>query len=329
MLVLFYTHLASEFPELLGDMQERYPNHELVAAQSRAEFEELLPRAEGIVTPPLSEENLRRAEQLQVHFIPYAGVNKVNRTEYGRRGIMLSSSHGNARSVAERAVALALSALGRIVEFHNDLATEGAWHRTGDPRKPFDYWSSLQGRVCGILGTGAIGTALARMLVGFECQIIGYNTRGRNPNPALFHATTTKLHDLLQTASVLFICLPLTHVTEGLIGTEELELFSGGALVDVSRGEIVQEQPLYEALRDRRLLCAGIDTWYRYPDPPDSACFPASLPFHELRNVVMSPHAGSHSEEGKRGQFREALENLRGFIESGTPGGLVAPEDAY
>lgn len=328
MLVLIHSHLASEFPELLADVRDRWTEHEFIDVIDKGEFRELLPRADVLVASPLNAEELERAQTLKAHFIPYAGVDGVDLGEYERRGIALASSHGNAPIVAERALALALAVLGRVVEFHNDLAA-GEWHRTGDPERPFDYWTSLQGKVCGILGTGAIGTSLARLLVGFECQVVGFNTHGDNPNPSLFHAATTDLHGLLQAADLLFLTLPLTSHTESLIGTEELELLADSVLINVSRGAIVQERPLYEALRDGRLLGAGIDTWYRYPDPPYGNALPSNFPFHELRNVVISPHAGSHAIEGKRGQLRDALAHLERYLESGTPGRAVTARREY
>lgn len=328
MLVLIHSHLASEFPELLAEMQQRHPGHELVAVDDRTELKELLPEADAVLTARLERDEIEAAEKLRVHFIPYAGADKIDFDLYVRRGIAVSSNHGNAPAVAERAIALALAVLGRIVEFHNDLAA-GRWHRTGNPHQPFDYWSSLRGKSCGILGTGAIGSSLARMLVGFECPLIGLNSSGKNPNPALFHATTARLEELLAEAAVVFVTLPLTSATAGLIGAQQLDQLAGGVLVNISRGEIVEEEALYRALRNGSLAGAGIDTWYNYPSPPHAECMPSRFPFSELRNVVMSPHAGSHTIEGKRGQFEAALAQLDAYLEHGTLDGLVPAERKY
>jgi len=98
---------------------------------------------------------------------------------------------------------------------------------------------------------------------------------------------------LLPRANVLFICLPHTPETDALIGREELALLPPGAvLVNVGRGAVVDEAALYHALRDRTLYAAGLDVWYHYPadEAARSHTPPSSYPFHELENVVMSPH---------------------------------------
>jgi phosphoglycerate dehydrogenase-like enzyme len=108
------------------------------------------------------------------------------------------------------------------------------------------------------------------------------------------------LHRLLPCANALFICLPLTPATTGLIGAKELALLPPHAvLVNVARGPIVDEAALYHALRDGALHAAGLDVWYNYP--PDEAARahtpPSDYPFHELDNVVMSPHRAGGSTE--------------------------------
>ena len=101
------------------------------------------------------------------------------------------------------------------------------------------------------------------------------------------------LTDLLPQADVLMITLPLTACTEGMIGKAELALLPPrSVLVNVGRGQIVDEEALYRALRDGTVHAAGLDVWYTYPSDEASRLNtpPAAHPFHELDNVVMSPH---------------------------------------
>jgi phosphoglycerate dehydrogenase-like enzyme len=95
----------------------------------------------------------------------------------------------------------------------------------------------------------------------------------------------------------------MTKDTEGIIGREELTLLPPDAiLVNVGRGPVVQEQVLYEALRDGRVGAAGLDVWYNYPEERDgrTPVAPANFPFHELENVVMSPHRAGGSDDTER-----------------------------
>jgi phosphoglycerate dehydrogenase-like enzyme len=108
------------------------------------------------------------------------------------------------------------------------------------------------------------------------------------------------LRSLLPRANALIITLPLTDETCGLIGEEEIGLLPENAImVNVGRGPIVDQHALYAALKSGYLHSAGIDVWYNYPPDEDSRgnTPPADLPFHELDNVVMSPHRGGGSAE--------------------------------
>ena len=328
MLFLFYTHLTAEFPELLESLRDDFPDHDFHAAGSREEFDARLPDAEAVVTAPMPQERLEQAKHLRIQFIPFTGVNSVPLEYFRHHGLLLSSSHGNASVVAERALQLALAVRGRVVEFHNDLA-RGRWHRRDDPWQPFDYWSSLQQRSCAILGTGAIAGHLAGLLQGFRCRIFGFNRSGRNPDQGRFHRVSTDLHRVLSECDIAFLTLPLTPDTRGLLGSRELGLLRGKHLVNVARGAIIDEAAVYHALLSGELAGAGIDAWYQYPDSPTGESLPSEYPFHELSNVVMSPHAASHAVEGKRLQLEGAAENIRRYLETGTPGGLVDLERGY
>jgi phosphoglycerate dehydrogenase-like enzyme len=101
------------------------------------------------------------------------------------------------------------------------------------------------------------------------------------------------LRGLLPRANVLVLALPSTPETIGLIGRAELDLLPGRAVVvNAGRAASIDERALYEALASHRLLAAGLDVWYRYPESRDRAqgVAPAHFPFHHLDNVVMSPH---------------------------------------
>jgi phosphoglycerate dehydrogenase-like enzyme len=103
------------------------------------------------------------------------------------------------------------------------------------------------------------------------------------------------LKDLLPRAEILILALPLTPDTEGLISKKELDLLPSNAiLINISRAVIVDQEALYIALKEKRIYGAGLDVWYNYPRTVEdrSKTSPASYPFHELDNVVMSPHRG-------------------------------------
>jgi phosphoglycerate dehydrogenase-like enzyme len=162
----------------------------------------------------------------------------------------------------------------------------------------------LAGKTALILGYGAIGRR-----VGAFCQALNMNVLAIRRNVSQDEGLTIQvlgvgeLHHVLPKANALIICLPHTAATQGLIGERELGLLPTGAiLVNVARGPIVDEAALYEALHSRRLHAAGLDVWYNYPEdaPARSNTAPSAYPFHELDNVVMSPHRASAVDERDR-----------------------------
>ncbi|MFP4511100.1 MAG: 2-hydroxyacid dehydrogenase [Spirochaetaceae bacterium] len=326
MKVIWHYHLALEFPEDIERLQADLPDHDITVVTSREDLPDRLSRADVVVAGPLSSEELALATRMKAHILPYAGANALPLEEYRRRGVLIGNSHGNARVVAERAVALALAVTGRIVEFHNDLA-KGTWHRRDNPAQIFDYWTSILGARVTIVGTGAIGTRIASLLAGFKCHITGVRRRPVRtipPELSSFDALTDTLSEGLDGAQLVFLCVPLSPDTRDLIGRSELGYMAGGFLVNVSRGEVVSESDLYHALVSGTIAGAALDTWWQYPAGITSVQKPSTLGFEELPNVVMSPHAASHTLDGKRSQLRQAIENVVSYC---TEGRMVYPVD--
>jgi phosphoglycerate dehydrogenase-like enzyme len=152
-----------------------------------------------------------------------------------------------------------------------------------------------------ILGYGAIGQYVGKVLKSMEMRVLGVKRNPQKKKDAVAEIyPLPDLHELLPQADVLIIALPLTPETNNLIGDAELSLLPNGALlVNVGRGPIVDQAALYTSLNGGHLSGAGIDVWYNYPSDPESHVNtpPADYPFHELDNVVMSPHRGGGSED--------------------------------
>ena len=136
-----------------------------------------------------------------------------------------------------------------------------------------------------------------------------------------------RLDDVLPSASAVIVCVPATPETVGLLDARRLHLVGPDAvLVNVSRAAVVDEAALFAALRDGRLFAAGLDVWYRYPGAGDdvSRTPAASEPFHELPNVVMSPHRAGHVADTERLRVAALAEILHSFV-TGRP--LPGPVD--
>lgn len=281
---------------------------------SLAAFDEL----DAIVANPIDAAYYERSSRLKAVFIPFVGVNHLPAELLARKGVAAYNCHGNAESVAERALALALAGFGRVIEYHNDLKA-GRWHGFWVNKGREDFWHSIFRARCAVLGTGAIGEALAKLLKGFDCHVVGYRRRSDLPKPGHFDEMASSLAEAVSGARIAFVTLPLTDATRGLIGAAELKAMRGAFLVNVGRGEVVDEEALYAALKDGTLAGAGLDVWYRYPQGGSTEGWPSRFPFQELPNVVMSPHVAGSTFEAVDRNAELTVENLARFIDGREP----------
>ena len=255
--------------------------------------EDAAPTTEVLVAGRPSRERLEACPDLRVLVIPYAGVPSQTRDLLlaDFPDLQVYNLHHNAAAAAELAVSLLLTAAKTLVPADRAF-------RRHDWRSRYDGALTLilEGKTALILGLGAIGTRIAAICHALDMDVHAVRKRRDLPSPP--HVTVHPLDTLqaiLPRADALLICLPLTPETEGLIGGRELDLLPPSCvLVNVARGAIVDEEFLYRAVSERRIAAAGIDVWYQYPSTPEERANtpPSRFPFHELDNVVMSPHRG-------------------------------------
>jgi phosphoglycerate dehydrogenase-like enzyme len=231
---------------------------------------------------------------------------------------MASNVGAFAEPMAEHVLAMALALAKRLLVSHAKLAA-GEFDLTGRNRM-------LRGSVAGILGFGGIGRAAARLLRGLEMKIYGINTSGRSPEPVDFIGTLDDLEHVLRFADVILIALPLTLRTKGLLGSRELAWMKADAiLINVARGEIVDERALYEHLRGHPNFGAGIDTWW--VEPLHHGEFRINFPFFELPNFLGSPHNSGLVPGIMLEATRHGAANILRFLRGEPIKGLVRPED--
>jgi phosphoglycerate dehydrogenase-like enzyme len=156
----------------------------------------------------------------------------------------------------------------------------------------------LFGQTLGIVGYGRIGREVAARARPFGLKVLACSRTPR-PGDGLVDEILPMgdLDSLLAQADFVLLALPLDDSTAGLIGDARIALMKRTAvIINVARGALIDERALYAACRDRRIGGAVIDTWYRYPAAGETRAAPSALPFHELDNVIMTPHGSGWTE---------------------------------
>jgi phosphoglycerate dehydrogenase-like enzyme len=186
----------------------------------------------------------------------------------------------------------------------------GSW--ADSPRLSAPFRPEIAGKTVGCIGYGHIGQAVAARARAFGMRILAIVSR---PRP-LEHSPDWlggpgELGRLLEASDFVVIACPLTAATQGLIGKAELaRMRKDAVLINVARGPIVDEDALFTALRERTIGGAVLDTWYRYPGGGELSTRPSRHPFHELENVVMTPHCSGWTEGLMERRFAVIADNL-------------------
>lgn len=249
---------------------------------------------------------LPRPEGLRLFHVPGAGYDAVDLAALPP-GAALCNCFGHEDAIAEYVMAALLRRAVPLEDADRRLR-QGDWRWwAGDPAR---VHGEIHGQTLGLLGFGHIGQAVARRAKAFGLRV---RVANRSPVRHALADAAQNLDDLpgfCHGLDVLVVTVPLLPETTGLVGAAELAALPDGALViNVARGPVVEEQALYDALASGR-IAAAIDTWYRYPSAAEPAPRPSRLPFHELPNVLMTPHMSGWTDGTIRRRQRSMAENI-------------------
>jgi phosphoglycerate dehydrogenase-like enzyme len=231
---------------------------------------------------------------------------------------MAANRGAYAAAMAEHVAAMALAAAKRLLVEHRNLG-RGEFNQFVETHR-------LAGAVCGIFGFGGIGVAVARLMRCLGMRIQAINRRGATGEAVEWIGSPADLPQLLATSDVFVIATPLTGSTERVIGAAELRAMKSDAiLVNVARGEIVDQDALWTHLRANPRFTACLDAWWI--EPVRHGAFRVDHPFVELPNVIGSPHNSASSAGAREDALRAAAENCRRALTGETPNHLIAPDE--
>ncbi len=308
----------------LGDRKSEAGEIEVltIAERSKAALLELAPQADILIGDytfeiPIDREVIERLDRCKLIQQPSAGYQQIDVEAAKARGIPVANAGGaNDVAVAEYTVMVGLALLKSL--FWADQHTRaGEW-----PQMAVSSVGcvELSGKTWGIVGFGRIGREVARRLSGFGCKLLYYDVVAA---PAELErelgVQRADLDELLSASDVVSLHVPLTPETRGLIDAEALsKIGSSGYLINVARGEVVDEAALIDALKSKKIKGAAIDVYATEPPPPDH-------PLFGLSNVIVTPHVAGVTDESRRRIMQVTAANIAGVLLGKEPENVVNP----
>ena len=277
-----------------------------------------------LITLEFTRERGAAAKRLKLVQVPGAGLDRIERAALPA-GAWLANVYGHEVGIAEYVLGAMLTLTRGFVRLDAALrrgAWESQWAVGSAPPAP---WPELAGKTLGILGYGRIGRALARRARAFDMEVCAIRrevTRSDSEGLA-FLGGPDALGEVVRRADYLAVTLSLTEATRGILGEQELRMMKPTAvLINVARAEIVDEDALYRALAEKRIAGAILDVWYRYPKAAGPT-LPARRPFHELPNVLMTPHVSGWTEGMLEARAKLIAENIQRTARGESPLNLI------
>ncbi|HMB66606.1 MAG TPA: 2-hydroxyacid dehydrogenase [Candidatus Bathyarchaeia archaeon] len=270
----------------------------------------------------LTAENLSRMSNLRLVQSILAGVNHIPFAQLDKKVLVCSNAGAYSDEVAEYTWALLLSAAKRIVDFHNSVKTE-QWNlkRTLGGKEV----SILEERTLGILGYGGIGSAVAQIGKGFSMKIYAFSRKPVREKGVRSFQGDKGLLTVLAESDAVIVSLPLTELTNKIIGAEKLATMKKDAiLVNIARGELVDETALYEHLKANPNFRYATDVWW-YREGKES--LKTTHPFFELPNFIGTPHVSGPSGLATGKPARFAVENVTRYLRGLKPRNIVNPAE--
>ncbi len=315
MKIVFHGANASAFEPGFARLLERPHDIAVVSDAATAAAErDAIASAEILIGVKL-DATVPKPERLRLYHAPAAGTDAIDRNRLPP-SIPLCNCFGHENAIAEYVMAAVLNRFIPLSAADRDLR-KGEW--TLWPSRPNTLRREMGDTTMGLLGFGHIGKAVAARAKAFGMRVTAAN---RTPVASPFVDESFGLDQLpgfMASADTIVASLPLLQETRGLVDAQALAAMRPDAvIVNVGRGPVINQTALYEALKDRRIGGAVVDTWYAYPTDDNPVVLPGRLPFHELDNIVMTPHMSAWTNGTVRRRQETMAENIR-RLEHGEP----------
>lgn len=251
------------------------------------------------------------APKLRLLQVPLAGTDGIDMAALPK-GVTVCNAYGHEAALGEFAVMMMLAWRHRLFEITTTFRG-GSW--VWSPMRGGPVRGEIAGHTVGVVGLGHIGREVANRAAALGCRVLAANRTLREAPPSLERVFAwDDLDRMLGECDTVVLSCALVPETTGLFDARRLRAMKRDAfLVNLARGPIADEDALYQALRDGVIGGAALDTWWRYPSPAEPEPRPSRHPFHELPNVVMTPHCSPRTDGTIERRSRDVARNIDRF----------------
>lgn len=271
----------------------------------------------------LSYRDMPPAPHLRLLQAPGAGLDQIALEQVPAQAFVCNA-YGHHVAAAEYSVLGMLAWSHQLIEA-NESFRAGTWRMSGRCGAPLHH--ELHGKTVGILGLGPIGEKTAELAKAFGTTVVACNRTLRPGTPHVDRLyPISELHDFLRECDFVVVSVALAPQTIDLIDAHAFDVMKPTAvIVNVARGAVINEDALYAALARRRIAGAVVDAWYRYPTPEDLTVPPSKHPFHELPNIIMTPHSSIWTEGMIERRWDEIARNIEALAAGRPLANIVRP----
>jgi phosphoglycerate dehydrogenase-like enzyme len=308
MVIVFHGENAASFSGGFSDLVD-LPADVIVLPDVLASAAERKAYAEAdFVVGTKYDASLPYPERLRLFHVPGAGHEAIDFAALPPSAVVCNC-FGHEQAIAEYVMAGLLGRHVPLIDADRRLRNRDWAYWAGMPDRAHE---EIAGKTIGLLGFGHIGKAIASRAKAFEMNVHIANRSPISPSQLVDRSfTLDNLAEFWGAADFIVVSLPLTPETRGIVGADAFAAMRPNAVVlNVGRGPTIDEKALYDNLRGGRIAGAIIDTWYRYPGPGQTEVLPSTLPFHELPNVVMTPHMSGWTHGTIRRRQRTIADNV-------------------
>ena len=290
--------------------------------QAKSELLKLVSKAHILVVsaelvyskdPTLVKDLITAGKQLQLIQVPFSGMEWLKK-EWLPEGCVVCNTNQHSEPIAEY-VMLGILEFAVNMRLMDRELRQGKWTYGGSIVRGLKH-SEIQHKTIGFIGFGHIAKRVTELATPFGMQFIAISRNPKVDARLKWWKDSSHLEALLMESDYVLITAPLSESTRDLINESTLKkMKSTGVIINVARGPIINETAIYKALKNHEIGGALLDVWYQYASTDNLEMRPSALPFHELDNVIMTPHTASWTDQLDERRIKSVVKNIQNFID--------------